>query len=186
MKYFSAILTLIFLNLAALTLVLYYGNKAKIIEEENKLISLDIKKNQEQLKINEVEFSLYHNYIYLKKLQKIYFKVENEIADQDVKFYLSRIRGVLDQIKYLSDTIIKLDKKPDKTRGLQKKIQKNVEKFKKLNQSTSLLLIAMQERISRVIGTSADGQKIDTYSEFFEKVNECSGVLHDATKKQQS
>ena len=78
MKYFSAILTLIFLNLAALTLVLYYGNKAKIIEEENKLISLDIKKNQEQLKINEVEFSLYHNYIYLKKLQKIYFKVENE------------------------------------------------------------------------------------------------------------
>ena len=78
MKYFSAILTLIFLNLAALTLVLYYGNKAKIIEEKNKLISLDIKKNQEQLKINEVEFSLYHNYIYLKKLQKIYFKVENE------------------------------------------------------------------------------------------------------------
>ena len=78
MKYFSAILTLIFLNLAALTLVLYYGNKAKIIEEENKLISLDIKKNQEQLKINEVEFSLYHNYIFLKKLQKIYFKVENE------------------------------------------------------------------------------------------------------------
>ena len=78
MKYISTIITLIFFNLTALTLVLYYGNKAKIIEDENKIISLDIQKNEEQLKINEVEFSLYHNYLYLRKLQKIYFKIENE------------------------------------------------------------------------------------------------------------
>jgi len=78
MKYYSTIITLIFFNLTSLTLVLYYGNKAKLIEEENKAISLDIKKNEEQLKINEVEFSLYHNYLYLRKLQKIYFEIENE------------------------------------------------------------------------------------------------------------
>ena len=120
-----------------------------------------------------------------KDTQKaVNFHGGNHIADQDVKSYLSRIEGVLDQVKYLADTIIKLDKKLERTRGLQKKIQKNVDRFKKINQSTSLLLIAMQERISRVIGTSADGQKIDTYSEFFEKVRDCSCMLHDVTKKQ--
>ena len=120
-----------------------------------------------------------------KRYQKaVNFQADNHIAYQDVKSYLSRIEGVLDQVKYLADTIIKLDKKLDRTRGLQKKIQKNVDKFKKLNQSTSLLLIAMQERISRVIGTSADGQKVDTYSEFFAKVKDCSCMLNDATKRQ--
>ena len=78
MKYFSAITTLIILNIFALTVVLYFGSKAKIIEEENKIIALNIEKKQEQLKINEVEYSLYHNYLYLNKLKKIYFDIETE------------------------------------------------------------------------------------------------------------
>ena len=68
MKYFSAIAMLILLNISALTVVLYFGSKTKLIEEENQIISSNIIKSQEQLKINEVEYSLYHNYIYQKYL----------------------------------------------------------------------------------------------------------------------
>ena len=78
MKYFSAIAILILLNISALTVVLYFGSKTNLIEEENKIISSNIIKSQEQLKINEVEYSLYHNYIYLIKLKKIYFDIEKE------------------------------------------------------------------------------------------------------------
>ena len=96
MKYFSAITSLIILNIFALTVVLYFGNKTKIVEEENKIIVLNIEKTQEQLKINEVEHSLYHNYLYLNKLKKIYFDTEkqnnfinsrinlNDFANQDL------------------------------------------------------------------------------------------------------
>ena len=78
MKYFSAIATLILLNILALTVVLYFGSKTKLIEEENKIIISNIIKSQEQLKINEVEYSFYHNYIYLIKLKKIYFDIKKE------------------------------------------------------------------------------------------------------------
>ncbi len=96
MKYFSAITSLIILNIFALTVVLYFGSKTKIVEEENKIIVLNIEKTQEQLKINEVEHSLYHNYLYLNKLKKIYFDTEkqnnfinsrinlNDFANQDL------------------------------------------------------------------------------------------------------
>ena len=96
MKYFSAITSLILLNIFALTVVLYFGSKTKIVEEENKIIVLNIEKTQEQLKINEVEHSLYHNYLYLNKLKKIYFDTEkqnnfinsrinlNDFANQDL------------------------------------------------------------------------------------------------------
>ena len=96
MKYFSAITSLIILNKFALTVVLYFGSKTKIVEEENKIIVLNIEKTQEQLKINEVEHSLYHNYLYLNKLKKIYFDTEkqnnfinsrinlNDFANQDL------------------------------------------------------------------------------------------------------
>ena len=76
--------------------MLYFGSKTKIVEEENKIIVLNIEKTQEQLKINEVEHSLYHNYLYLNKLKKIYFDTEkqnnfinsrinlNDFANQDL------------------------------------------------------------------------------------------------------
>ena len=73
MKYYTAIITLIFFNIAAIVSLLYFGNGSSLIKEENKKILIEINNEKERLKINELEYSLYTNYNYLEKIHKIYF-----------------------------------------------------------------------------------------------------------------
>ena len=77
MKYFTAIATLLSLNIIAVVTLLYFSSISKKTEKENELLEIQISKFNEQLKINEVEFSLHTNLSYLKKLQKIYFDTDN-------------------------------------------------------------------------------------------------------------
>ena len=73
MKYFTAIATLLGLNLVSVITLLYFSSIAKEIEKENKILEMQILKFNKQLKVNEVEFTLHSQRSYLKKLQKIYF-----------------------------------------------------------------------------------------------------------------
>ena len=77
MKYFTAIATLLGLNLISVITLLYFGSISKKIEKENKILEMQIFKFNKQLKINEVEFTLHSQPSYLKKLQKIYFDTDN-------------------------------------------------------------------------------------------------------------
>jgi len=77
MKYFTAIATLLGLNLVSVITLLYYSGISKEIEKENKILEVQILKFNKQLKINEVEFTLHSQPSYLKKLQKIYFDTDN-------------------------------------------------------------------------------------------------------------
>ena len=77
MKYITAISTLLCLNIITVIIVLYFSSISKKIEKENELLEIQILKFNEQLKINEVEFSLHTKRSYLKKLQKIYFDIDN-------------------------------------------------------------------------------------------------------------
>ena len=77
MKYFTAIATLLGLNLVSVITLLYFSSIAKEIEKENKILEMQILKFNKQLKINEVEFTLHSRPSYLKKLQKIYFDTNN-------------------------------------------------------------------------------------------------------------
>ena len=77
MKYFTAIATLLGLNLASVITLLYFSGISKEIEKENKILEVQILKFNKQLKINEVEFTLHNQSPYLKKLQKIYFDTDN-------------------------------------------------------------------------------------------------------------
>ena len=77
MKYFTAIATLLGLNLVSVIALLYFSSIAKEIEKENKILEMQILKFNKQLKINEVEFTLHSRPSYLKKLQKIYFDTDN-------------------------------------------------------------------------------------------------------------
>mgnify|MGYP001377739246 FL=1 len=77
MKYFTAIATLLGLNLVSVITLLYFSSIAKEIEKENKILEMQILKFNKQLKINEVEFTLHSRPSYLKKLQKIYFDTDN-------------------------------------------------------------------------------------------------------------
>ena len=78
MKYFAAIVTLITLNIFVVITLLYFGSLSKLTEQKNKQLEFEILKYNKQLKINEVEYSLYNNLSYLKKLQEIYFDVETK------------------------------------------------------------------------------------------------------------
>ena len=77
MKYFTAIATLLGLNLVSVITLLHFSGISKEIEKENKILEMQILKFNKQLKINEVEFTLHSRPSYLKKLQKIYFDTDN-------------------------------------------------------------------------------------------------------------
>ena len=55
--------------------LLYLGNISLNITKENSKIEKKIIKINEQININEVEYNLYTNYEYIKKLHGIYFKI---------------------------------------------------------------------------------------------------------------
>ena len=88
MKYFSAIATLLCLNLISVITLLYYSGISKEIEKENKILKMQILQFNKQLKINEVEFILHSRPSYLKKLQKIYFDIENSDSFENTRIDL--------------------------------------------------------------------------------------------------
>ena len=73
MKYYSAILSLVILSFFSVIFLLYFANLTRNIEKENLSLLKDIKYFEEQININEIEYSLYDNYEYLQKMQNIYF-----------------------------------------------------------------------------------------------------------------
>ena len=105
------------------------------------------------------------------------------ISDTLVNNYLEKTNVVMDNIVTLANQIIKLDQKIEKNKGIHKKIEKNIKKFRNLNDKTSLIQVAMQERIAKNIGTSEHGQQIDTYGEFFKKIKICASELKVASKR---
>ena len=88
MKYFTAIATLLGLNLVSVITLLYYSGISKEIEKENKILEMQILKFNKQLKINEVEFTLHSRPSYLKKLQKIYFDTDNMNSFENTRINL--------------------------------------------------------------------------------------------------
>lgn len=118
------------------------------------------------------------------RTKSIRFSNTASASEKDILSYLKTISTSMKQTVKTADKIIKLDQEPNKHRGLQKKIEKEVDKFKSLNKNNNLLQISMQENIAKVIGTSHEAQKISSYSEFFEKVKTNALFLLQATDKQ--
>ncbi len=77
MKYFTAIASLLCINLIAVITLLYFISISKKIEKENKILEIEISKFNKKLKINEIEFTLHSRPSYLKKLRKIYLDADN-------------------------------------------------------------------------------------------------------------
>ena len=88
MKYFTAIVTLLGLNLVSVITLLYFSGISKEIEKENKILEMQILKFSKQLKINEVEFTLHSRPSYLKKLQTIYFDSDNMDSFENTRINL--------------------------------------------------------------------------------------------------
>ena len=77
MKYYNAIIFSFLLSFLSIIALLYLGNISREIEKNNITLKEKINFIQDQIDINEIEYSLFISYTYLKKLQKIYFNVEN-------------------------------------------------------------------------------------------------------------
>ena len=114
--------------------------------------------------------------------KKVEFNDFTPISDVNVRDYFRHTLGTLDRMIDIASVVIKLDTQKEKTRGLQKKNQKAVKKFQSLNDTTSLMLVAMQDRISQVIGTSEKGQNVGTFAQFFEQVKKVATELRMAIR----
>lgn len=76
MNYYHTIASLIFLSLLSVISLLYIGNLSREIENNNFVLNKKINLIKHQININEIEYNLYNNYEYLKKLHQIYFDSE--------------------------------------------------------------------------------------------------------------
>ena len=78
MRYYSAIIFLFVSSIFSVLLLLYFANITRNIEKENSILLSKIKKLEDQININEIEFSYYNSYEYLIKMHKIYFEITDE------------------------------------------------------------------------------------------------------------
>ena len=78
MRYYSAIIFLFISSIFSMLLLLYFANITRNIEKENFFLLSKIKKLEDQININEIEYSYYNSYEYLNKLHKIYFEIPEE------------------------------------------------------------------------------------------------------------
>ena len=88
MRYYSAIIFLLVSSIFSVLLLLYFANITRNIEKENFVLLSKIKKIEDQININEIEFSYYNSYEYLIKMKKIYFAIPKENnLNKRISFY---------------------------------------------------------------------------------------------------
>lgn len=88
MKYYTAIISSFILSFLSTIVLLYLGNVTREIEKNNITLREKINFMQDQININEIEYSLFISYNYLKKLQTIYFDEENvSFQNNRISFY---------------------------------------------------------------------------------------------------
>ena len=83
MKYYSTIVSLFLFSIILIILLLFFANITRNIEKENYNLSKKINYIEDQININQIEYSLYNSYEYLQKMKKIYFDesdINNSIA----------------------------------------------------------------------------------------------------------
>ena len=110
-------------------------------------------------------------------------KQKTKISKSQVSEFLTSYDGSMRQIIKLADKISKLDKIQEKTRGLDKKIRKEIEKFSLINAKFSLLQTSMQDEIATVSGTSEKGKSVSSYGDFFSSVKKHAIELRSACEQ---
>ena len=69
-------------------MLIYVGNITGKIEKKNSFLKQKILLIQDKVNVNEIEYTFYNSYDYLKKLQKIYFSEENSSSlNNRISFY---------------------------------------------------------------------------------------------------
>ena len=84
MKYSKQIIFFLFINLIIVFLSIFIANVTRKLELTSNLIKNNIKKQEEQLQINKIEFTYYNNPDYLKKLHSLYFSFKEENIENKI------------------------------------------------------------------------------------------------------
>jgi len=90
MIYYKTIISFFVLSAVSIILSLYFANLTRSVEKNNFFLKEKIIYIQDQININELEYSLYNNYKYLNKIQKIYFEDSNKI-NSNIKITFSSL-----------------------------------------------------------------------------------------------
>ena len=93
MKYSKQIVFFLFINLVIVFLSIFVANITRKSELANNRIKIDIKKQEEQLSINKIEYTYYNNSDYLKKLHSLYFSYEEKDLEKKIVL-LSNISNI--------------------------------------------------------------------------------------------
>ena len=93
MKYSKQIIFFLFINLIIVFLSIFIANITRKLELVNNQIKIEIKKQDEQLLINKIEFTYYNNSDYLKKLYSLYFPYKEEDLEKKIVL-LSNISNI--------------------------------------------------------------------------------------------
>ena len=86
MKYYTTIFSLFFLSSILVSLLIYFGKLSNHIEKDIKKSITKINDLKEQIKINELEYTVHTKTNYLLKLNKIYLIDNSE--DEPVFNYI--------------------------------------------------------------------------------------------------
>ena len=130
------------------------------------------------------QFASIRDLINTDHVKQIIWEQSTPIKSAHVTDYLAQIGETMDQITTIANTVIKLDTATEKAAGEDIEITELLEKFRCLNDTTSLLQIAMQEEISSVIGTSNNTYGHSSLSEFFKNILRHTKALKSITLKQ--
>jgi hypothetical protein len=84
MKYSKQIVFFLFINLIIVFLSIFIANITRKLELVNNQIKINIKKQEEQLTINKIEFTYYNNPDYLKKIYSLYFSYVEEDLEKKI------------------------------------------------------------------------------------------------------
>ena len=93
MKYSKQIIFFLFINLVIVFLSIFLANITRKLEITNNQIKTDIKKQEEKLLINKIEFTYFSTPNYLKKLHGLYFYYEEEDLEKKIVL-LSNISNI--------------------------------------------------------------------------------------------
>ena len=72
MKYSKSIITIITINILIAFVLIYIGHKTRNLEISNSSLKHKIDQKEQAININQIEFTLYNDNNYLKKLFSIY------------------------------------------------------------------------------------------------------------------
>ena len=116
-------------------------------------------------------------------VKRIVWKQSKQIKPTHVTDYLAQVSETLEQITTIANTIITLDTKTERNADEDAEITELLNKFRCLNDTTSLLQIAMQEEISSVIGTSNNTDGHSSLSKFFKTILRHAEALKSITRE---